>query len=86
MPQQELHCCGAQVPNICTAISIFRCHRRSFTVAGLKDKSGVTEQHVTSNISPTLLMKGAATLPGVLVGDFALVSRSLRLGETLGNR
>ena len=75
------------VPNIHTAIyPFFRCHRRSFTVAGLKDKSGVTEQHVTSSISPTLLLKGSATLPGVLIGDFALVPRSLRLGETLGNR
>ena len=29
-----------------------KCNRRCFTVAGLKDKSGVTEQHVTAALSP----------------------------------
>lgn len=50
-------------------------------MAGLKDKSGVTEQHVTCALSPKVVLRGASTLPGVLVGDFRFVNRTLRLGE-----
>ena len=32
------------------------------------------------------VLKGASGIPGVLVGDFEVVQRTLRLGEQLGNK
>lgn len=59
-----------------------------FGYAGIKDRRGVTSQHVTAfQVKPERLAQVNAALGGdLLVGDFAYVPKKLRLGDLAGNR
>jgi tRNA pseudouridine13 synthase len=59
-----------------------------FGYAGIKDRRGVTSQHVTAfQVAPERLARANASLGGdILVGDYAYVPKKLRLGDLAGNR
>eukprot|EP00960_Hanusia_phi_P028272 747293-Hanusia_phi.AAC.1 len=61
---------------------------RSFSFAGLKDKSGVTEQEIRSHgIAPSRLLNlNDGRMKGMLLGNFKYVTSPLRFGQHGGNR
>ena len=70
-----------------TLAKVLHVSQKVFSVAGTKDKRGVTVQQVTAySVPPSKLVRINAAIRDIRVGNFEYVSEELRLGDLQGNR